>query len=96
MGRTANAALLLFKFAINVRAHTIIYTIFAETPKIHHVYCKISNQAWCFLPVSYYLCTNKSVTMGRGKHENYMKAESKRCSVAVVAPVFSANVIIFL
>ena len=49
-----------------------------------------------FLPVSYYLCTNKSVTMGRGKHENYMKTESKRCSVAVVAPIFSVNMIIFL
>ena len=33
--------------------------------------------------------------MERGKHENYMKTESKRCSVAVVAPIFSVNMIIF-
>jgi hypothetical protein len=96
VGRTANAALLLFKFAIDMHARIRLFILFfAETPKIRHIYCKISNQAWYFLPVSYYLCTNKSVTMGRGKHENYMKTESKRCSVAVVAPIFSVNMIIF-
>ena len=34
--------------------------------------------------------------MGIGKYKNCANAESKRCSVAVVAPIFSVNMIIFL